>query len=104
MAPVLTAIDWGVVISDSVDLGASRTKAELARFRSVAAILARAVGRVRRAADVSPDGTPVSENSGDSLPERLEIAGEPPLSVSHEVSDRAGGDQSSIEPRHGETN
>ncbi|WP_146516191.1 hypothetical protein [Rubripirellula amarantea] len=82
---------------------ATRTDAEKVRFRAIAAILARGVGRVRRAADLLPSDEPVFDNLADSLPERLEIAGERPLSVSHDVSDRAERDETPNDSEHGET-
>lgn len=80
------------------------TNAETVRFQAIAAILARGVGRVRRATDLLPTDEPVSDNLADSLPERLEIAGERPLSVSDDNSDRDGRDEISNDSEHGETN
>ncbi len=57
------------------------------RFRSIAAILALGIGRLRNAAELSGENLADSDNLADSLPDRLELSPNPSLSVSHDVAD-----------------
>ena len=57
------------------------------RFRSIAAILARGIGRLRNTAELLGECLADSDNHADSLPDRLELSPKPSLSVSHDVAD-----------------